>query len=47
MKFHHNFQNSWKGKFCNHIYIDLEEYGNGIFLKKCIRCFRIFENQEY
>jgi len=45
MKFRHNFQNDWKGKFCNHVYIDLED--NRISLKKCIRCFRIFEEVEF
>jgi len=45
MKFYHNYQNDWKGKLCEHVYIVLEEK-NGI-LKKCIRCYRISESQAF
>jgi len=42
MRYRHNFQNNLKQKFCYHVFVVLEEQ-NGIGVKKCIRCFRIFE----
>jgi len=42
MRFRHNFQKDWKGKFCYHVFVILEEK-NGYAIKKCIKCFRIFE----
>jgi len=45
MKFLHNYQNNWKGKHCDHVYTVLQKYP--MVLKKCIRCFRVFEELEY
>jgi len=42
MRYRHNFQNNLKRKFCNHVFVVLEE-NNRISIKKCIKCFRIFE----
>jgi len=44
MKFLHNFQNDWKGKDCDHVYTILDE-SRDFVIKKCIRCFRIYENR--
>ncbi len=45
MKFYHNYQNDWKGNDCDHVYAVLQKYP--MILKKCIRCFRIFEEVKF
>ena len=42
MKFLKNYQNALKGKHCDHVFSILDEK-QGFVIRKCIRCFRIFE----
>jgi len=44
MKYLKNYQSAWKGKPCEHVYAVLEERYDSV-LRKCIRCFRIFEDR--
>jgi len=42
MKFLKNYQNSLKGRYCEHIFSVLDEKRNSV-IQKCIKCHRIFE----
>ena len=46
MKFRKNYENTLKGRRCEHNYFMLDE-NNGITLVKCSKCYRIIEDREH
>ncbi len=45
MKFLKNYQNDWKGEYCDHIFSVLEEKRDFV-IQQCIRCFKLEEREK-